>query len=77
MGDSDAPISRAEFETDRKKLDILIERLRALVKAGTPKDQLLAMVKVDDLGPGWDIKAQRDEWSRPARLDGLYAELSK
>ena len=76
-GHGDGPISRAEFEVDRKKLDTLIERLRALVKAGTPKDQLLAKVKVDDLGPGWDIKAQRDEWSRPARLDGLYAELSK
>jgi cyclase len=76
-GHGDAPISRAEFEADRKKLDVLIERLRAAIKAGVPKSELLATVKVDDLGPGWSIKDQRDEWSRPARLDGLYAELSK
>jgi glyoxylase-like metal-dependent hydrolase (beta-lactamase superfamily II) len=76
-GHGAAPISRAEFEGDRKKLDVLIERLRAAIKAGTPKAALLASIKVDDLGPGWSIKDQRDEWSRPARLDGLYAELSK
>jgi cyclase len=76
-GHGDGPVSRAEFEADRKKLDTLIDRLRALVKAGTPKSEILAKVKVDDLGPGWSIKDQRDEWSRPARLDGLYAELSK
>jgi cyclase len=76
-GHGDGPISRAEFEADRSKLDTLIERLRALVKAGTPKGELLARVQVDDLGPGWSIKDQRDEWSRPARLDGLYAELSQ
>jgi glyoxylase-like metal-dependent hydrolase (beta-lactamase superfamily II) len=76
-GHGEAPIGRAEFEADRKKLDLLIERLRALVKADTPKSEILAKVKVDDLGPGWSIKDQRDEWSRPARLDGLYEELSK
>jgi len=76
-GHGDAPISREAFEADRKKLDLLIERLRALVRAGVPKDEILAKVKVDDLGPGWSIKDQRDEWSRPARLDGLYEELSK
>ncbi|HTI66439.1 MAG TPA: MBL fold metallo-hydrolase [Caulobacteraceae bacterium] len=76
-GHGAAPISRAEFEVSRKKLDLLIERLRTLVKAGTPKGELLAKVKVDDLGPGWAIKDQSDEWTRPARLDGLYAELSQ
>jgi hypothetical protein len=70
-------VTRAQFEVSRRKLDLLIERLRALVKAGTPKSELLDKVKVDDLGPGWNIKAQGDEWTRPARLDGLYAELSK
>jgi cyclase len=70
-------LSRAEFEVSRKKLDLLIERLRAAVQAGTPKAELLAKVKVDDLGPGWSIATQGDEWTRPARLDGLYAELSK
>ncbi|MDB5459478.1 MAG: fold metallo-hydrolase, partial [Caulobacteraceae bacterium] len=76
-GHGAAPLSRAEFEVSRKKLDLLIDRLRAAVKAGVPKSELLATVKVDDLGPGWNIKGQGDEWSRPARLDGLYAELSK
>jgi glyoxylase-like metal-dependent hydrolase (beta-lactamase superfamily II) len=71
------PLTRAEFEVSRKKLDVLIERLSALVKAGTPKGELLGAVKVDDLGPGWNIKGQGDEWSRPVRLDGLYAELSR
>jgi glyoxylase-like metal-dependent hydrolase (beta-lactamase superfamily II) len=76
-GHGAAPISRAEFEADRKKLDLLIDRLRAAIKAGVPKSELLATVKVDDLGPGWSIKDQHTEWSRPARLDGLYAELSQ
>ncbi|HTI67174.1 MAG TPA: MBL fold metallo-hydrolase [Caulobacteraceae bacterium] len=76
-GHGGAPISRAEFEVTRKKLDVLIERLRLLVKAGTPKGELLAKVKVDDLGQGWSIATQGDEWTRPARLDGLYAELSQ
>jgi cyclase len=76
-GHGEATVSRAEFEADRKKLDLLIERLRAAIKAGTPKGELLSTVRVDDLGPGWSIKDQRDEWSRPARLDGLYAELSQ
>jgi glyoxylase-like metal-dependent hydrolase (beta-lactamase superfamily II) len=76
-GHGGATVTRAQFEVSRQKLDLLIERLRALVKAGVPKGELLAAVKVDDLGPGWNIKAQGDEWTRPARLDGLYAELSK
>jgi cyclase len=76
-GHGATPISRAEFEVDRKKLDLLIDRLRAAIKAGVPKSELLATVKIDDLGPGWSIKDQHTEWSRPARLDGLYAELSK
>jgi glyoxylase-like metal-dependent hydrolase (beta-lactamase superfamily II) len=73
-GHGASPISRAEFEVDRKKLDLLIDRIRAAIKAGTPKDQLLATVKVDDLG--WNIKDTR-EWNAAARIDGLYAELSK
>jgi cyclase len=74
-GHGDAPISRAEFEASRKKLDLLIDRLRAGIKAGTPKGELLAKIQVDDLG-GWSIKDSR-QWNTAARLDGLYAELSK
>jgi glyoxylase-like metal-dependent hydrolase (beta-lactamase superfamily II) len=76
-GHGEAPISRAEFQVARKKLDLLIERLRGAIKAGVPKSELLATIKVDDLGPGWSIKDQHTEWSRPSRLDGLYDELSQ
>jgi cyclase len=76
-GHGGAPLTRAEFDANRKNLDVLVERLRALVKAGTPKSELLDKVKVDDLGPNWNIKGMGDEWSRPARLDGLYTELSQ
>ena len=73
-GHGNALVSRAEFEEDRKKLDVLIERIRAAIKSGVPKSELLASIKVDDLG--WNIKDSRD-WNRPERVDGLYAELSK
>jgi len=75
-GHGDALVSRAEFEADRTKLDLLIERLRALVKAGVPKSELLATLKVDDLGPTWDLKTFHD-WTGEGRLDGLYIELVK
>jgi cyclase len=73
-GHGPAPLSRAEFEASRKKLDLLIDRLRAGIKAGVPKGELLAKVQVDDLG--WNIKDTR-EWNAATRIDGLYAELSK
>jgi hypothetical protein len=60
----------AEFKT---KLETLLARGRELVKAGTPKDQLIAKLKVDDLG--WNLNVPN--WTQPARLDPFYAELSK
>ncbi|HTK35361.1 MAG TPA: MBL fold metallo-hydrolase [Caulobacteraceae bacterium] len=75
-GHGDAIVSRAEFEADRTKLDTLIERLRAAVKAGVPKSELLATLKVDDLGAGWDLRKFHD-WTDPGRLDGLYVEFAK
>ena len=43
------------------------------MKAGTPKDKLLASIKTDDLG--WNVNT--GIWLQPARVDNLYAELSK
>jgi hypothetical protein len=43
------------------------------VKKGTPKDQLIAQIKTDDLG--WNINNQ--QWNNPQRLDAFYEELSK
>ena len=48
-----------------------VSRAKELVKKGTPKDQLLAQIKTDDLG--WNINTQ--QWQQPARLDPFYAEL--
>ena len=42
-------------------------------KKGTPKDQLLAQIKTDDIG--WNTN--NAQWSAPARLDPFYDELSK
>jgi cyclase len=72
-GHGDAPISRADFEAARKKLDLLVERLRTAVQAGVPKTELLAKIQVDDLG--WNIRESR-QWNTPPRIDGLYAEMS-
>ena len=42
------------------------------MKKGTPKDQLLAAIKVDDLG-GWTTAS----YNQPGRLDAFYAELQR
>ena len=72
-GHGDDPMTRAQFDAYRQKWATLVERGRAAVKAGTPKDKILAAIKTDDLG--WNITA--GAWPAPARLDAFYAELSK
>ena len=67
-------LTRAQFEDYRKTWATLTERLRAAIKAGVPKDKLLASIKTDDIG--WTI-ATLANWTAPARIDGLYAEMSK
>jgi cyclase len=72
-GHGDNAMTRAEVETYAKKWDTFIERARAEIKAGTPKDQLMAKIKTDDLG--WNVTTAN--WTQPARLDPFYAELSQ
>jgi len=63
------PLSRAEVIAFREKLATFLERARAQVKAGTPKAQLIASMKADDL---WVFPPSL--WLDPTRLDGLYAD---
>ena len=72
-GHGNDPISKADFLTYVKKWHTFADRARAAVKAGTPKDKLLASIKTDDLG--WNVTT--GQWTPPARLDPFYAELSK
>jgi hypothetical protein len=52
-----------------RKLVTLLGRAREQVRAGTPKDRLIAAIKWDDL---WAFSPTF--WAGPGRLDGLYAE---
>ncbi len=72
-GHGDNPMTRAEVEAYVKKWDTFIERARAEIKAGTPKDQLMAKIKTDDLN--WNVTTAN--WTQPARLDPFFAELSQ
>lgn len=66
-------MTKAEAQAFRNKLGMVVSRGAELVKKGTPKDQLLAAIKTDDIG--WNVTGQ--QWSQPARLDPFYDELSK
>jgi len=72
-GHGDAPLTRAQFEDYRRRVDAVIEDARALVKAGVPKDQIVAKIPFKDLG--WTINPA--QWNNPARLDAFYAEMSQ
>jgi cyclase len=72
-GHGNDPLTRAQFDAYHQKWATLLERGRAAVKAGTPKDKILAAIKTDDLG--WNITTA--QWSAPVRLDAFYAELSQ
>ncbi len=52
-------------------MNTVVTRGRELVKNGTPKEQLLAQLKTDDIG--WNLNSP--QWTPPARLDPFYAEL--
>lgn len=62
------PFTRDQVKAFRDKLQALLDRARAQVKAGTPKDRLIAGLKTEDL---WPFPA--NFWNA-ARADGLYAE---
>jgi cyclase len=65
-------MTRAEFDAYKQKVDTLASRFAEAVKAGTPKNELLAKVKTDDLG--WNVNTP--QWQAPNRLDPLYEEFS-
>ena len=71
-GPNSVTLTRADFDAYKTKIDTLVARFREQIKAGTPKDQILAKVKTDDLG--WNVNTA--QWQAPARLDPLYAEFS-
>jgi len=59
-------LTKADVLAFKMKFDTVIARARELVRAGVPQDQLLAMIKTDDIG-----------WTpRVPKVDAFYAELS-
>lgn len=72
-GHGNDPMTKADVQAFRDKLNTIVTRGRELVKKGTPKDQLLAQLKTDDLG--WNLNTA--QWTAAARLDPFYDELSK
>jgi cyclase len=72
-GHGDNPMTKAEVQAFKTKVDAVLSRAKALVTKGTPKDQLMAQLKTDDLG--WNLNTP--QWTQAARLDPLYDELSK
>jgi glyoxylase-like metal-dependent hydrolase (beta-lactamase superfamily II) len=62
-------VGRAELEAFKSKIDTLVSRAAGLVKAGVPKNELMARLKTDDLG--WQFSFTGE------RLDRFYAELSQ
>jgi hypothetical protein len=64
-------MTKAQVMDYKQKWETFVSRAVAEVKKGTPKDMLLAAIKVDDLG--WNTAS----YNQAGRLDLLYAELQK
>lgn len=60
--------TRAQLEAFKAKIDDLLSRAGALVKKGTPKDQLMAALNAGDASLHLSLT--------PGQLDHFYAELS-
>jgi len=71
-GHGDKPMTRDEVVEYKKKIDQLISRVRDAIRAGTPKDKLIASIKTDDLG----FKLGGQFWAPAPRVEALYDELS-
>jgi cyclase len=69
-GHGNDPLNREQVQEFRNKWNTILTRGIESVKKGTPKDQLLASIKVDDLG-GWNLNS----FAAANRLDAFYAEL--
>jgi len=63
------PVTRADLETFKSKLDTLTSRAIALVRKGVPKDRLVAELDTGDLG--WQLRLAGEP------LDRVYDELSQ
>lgn len=61
------PMTKADVEAYKTKIDLFVSRARALVKQGVPKEQLMAKIQTDDLG--W--------MPRVPNVDAFYADLEK
>jgi len=72
-GHGNDPMTKADVQAFRDKMNTLVTRAQQAVKSGTSKEQLLASIKTDDIG--WNVNTP--QWSQPARLDPFYAELQK
>jgi len=66
------PMTKAQVLEYKKKWDTFIARAVEQVKMGTPKDKLLAAIKVDDIAP-----FATASYGQAGRLDPFYAELQK
>jgi cyclase len=66
---NDDPQPRSYVQAYRDNIAKFVDRAKAAVKMGVPKDQLIAAVKTDDLPFKLNLQA--------AALDGFYDELSK
>lgn len=73
-GHGDDPWSKDQVKAYKDKIDALIERATALIKAGTPKEKFIDTINAES-GMSWKLSGQF--WAPMPRLDALYAELSK
>jgi hypothetical protein len=62
------PVSKAELQAFKTKLDHLVSQAGALVQQGVPKDQVLAHLEAQNSALKLNLT--------PEQLDGFYAELS-
>lgn len=61
------PLTKADVEAYKQKIDTFVSRAKEAVAKGVPKDQLMAQIKTDDLG-----------WTpRVPNVDAFYEELQK
>ena len=61
------PLTKADVEAYKMKIDTFVSRAKEAVAKGVPKDQLLSQIRTDDLG-----------WTpRVPNVDAFYAELQK
>jgi len=67
--DSGPTVSRADVETLRSKIHLLIGRGKAIVRSGVPKGQLLSRLNAEDLG--WRLSLSDDQ------LNQLFGEFSR